>query len=54
MGILTDPTQSSYLDTTADDARSETRQTQPFSRDPSYNGRNFKVSLNNVSEVINN
>ena len=30
VAILTDGNQSSYLDTTADDARSETRQTAPF------------------------
>lgn len=54
VGILTDGSQSSYLDTTADNARSETRQTQAFNRDPSFNIRNFKISLNNVAEVVNN
>jgi hypothetical protein len=54
VGIVTDGSQSSYLDTTADDARSETRQTLPFNRDVSFGIRNFKVSLSNVSEVVNN
>lgn len=54
VGILSDGSQSSYLDTTANDARSETRQTLPFDRDVSFGIRNFKVSLNNVSEVVNN
>jgi hypothetical protein len=54
VGILTDGKQSSYLDKTADDARSETRQTLPFNKDPSLGIRNFKISLNNVSEVVDN
>jgi flagellar basal-body rod modification protein FlgD len=53
VGILTDGKQSSYLDKTADNARSETRQTLPFSKDPSFGIRNFKISLNNISEVVN-
>jgi flagellar basal-body rod modification protein FlgD len=53
VGILADGKQSSYLDTTADDARSETRQTLPFTKDASFGVRNFKISLNNVSEVVN-
>ena len=53
VGILTNGGQSSYLDTTADDARSETRQTGSFYTDPTFRNRSFKVSLNNVSEVVN-
>jgi hypothetical protein len=53
VGILTDGKQSSYLDKSSDDARSETRQTLPFTNDPSFGVRNFKISLNNVSEVVN-
>ncbi len=53
VSILTDGKQSSYLDKTADDARSETRQTGSFYSDPSFRNRSFKVSLNNVSEVVN-
>lgn len=52
VGILTDGKQSSYLDKTADDARSETRQTGSFYSDPSFRNRSFKISLNNVSEVV--
>ena len=33
VGTLTDGSQSSYLDTTADAGRSETRQTEPFNKD---------------------
>jgi len=54
VAILTDPQQSSYLDTTADDARSETRQIASFYSDPSFRNRSFKISLNNVSEVVDN
>jgi flagellar basal-body rod modification protein FlgD len=50
--ILTDGKQSSYLDTTADADRSETRQVGSFYSDPSFRNRSFKVSLNNVSEVV--
>ena len=53
VGTLTDGKQSSYLDKTADDARSETRQTGSFNTDSSFRNRSFKVSLNNVSEVVN-
>jgi flagellar basal-body rod modification protein FlgD len=52
VATLTDGAQSSYLDKSADDARSETRQTLPFNKDASFGVRNFKVSLNNVSEVV--
>lgn len=52
VAVLTDPKQSSYLDKTADDARSETRQTGSFYSDPTFRNRSFKVSLNNVSEVV--
>jgi flagellar basal-body rod modification protein FlgD len=48
---ITDGSQSSYLDTTADDDRSETRQTTPFASDPDFGNRSFKVSLNNVAEI---
>ncbi len=54
VATLTDGSQSSYRDTTANAARSETRQTNPFNNDPSYRIRNFKVSLSNVSEVVDN
>lgn len=49
---LADGSQSSFLDTTGDDARSETRQTLPFTKDARSRVRNYKVSLNNVAEVI--
>jgi flagellar basal-body rod modification protein FlgD len=49
---IPDGSQSSYLDTSADNARSETRQTLPFVKSPSNQVRNFKVSLSNVSEVV--
>jgi len=51
VATLTDGTQSSYRDTTNDDSRSETRQTEPFSRDARQLIRSFKVSLNNVAEI---
>ena len=51
VATLTDGTQSSYRDTTGDDARSETRQTEPFNDDPRQSIRSFKVSLSNVSEI---
>ena len=54
IGTLTDGSQSSYLDKTSDAGRSETRQTEPFNKDASFGVRNFKVSLNNVSEVVDN
>jgi flagellar basal-body rod modification protein FlgD len=50
IATLTDGSQSSYLDTTADAARSETRQTLPFRENVSRT-RHFRVSLNNVSEI---
>jgi flagellar basal-body rod modification protein FlgD len=53
VGILTNGSQSSYHDTTADDARSETRQTGTFFSDPTFRNRSFKISLNNISEVVN-
>ena len=49
---LSSGTQSSYLDKTADAARSETRQTLPFDKDAAFRVRNYKISLNNVSEVV--
>ncbi len=49
-----DGAQSSYLDKTSDAGRSETRQTESFTKDASFGVRNFKVSLNNVSEVVDN
>jgi flagellar hook assembly protein FlgD len=52
VATLTDGTQSAYLDTTADAARSETRQIEPFSSDPTNRVRTFKISLSNVSEVV--
>lgn len=54
VGILADGNQSSYLDTTSDEARSETRQTGSFYSDPSFRNRSFKISLNNVSEIVHN
>lgn len=54
VAILTDGKQSSYRDGTADEARSETRQLGTFYSDPSFRNRSFKVSLNNVSEVVHN
>jgi flagellar basal-body rod modification protein FlgD len=51
VGTITDGTQSTYLDTLADDARSETRQTQPFLQDIAFRLRSFQVSLNNVAEI---
>jgi flagellar basal-body rod modification protein FlgD len=50
VATLTDGSQSSYLDTTSDDARSETRQTLPFNTGVGR-VRHFKVSLNNVAEI---
>jgi flagellar basal-body rod modification protein FlgD len=47
-----DLSQSTYLDKTADDDRKETRQTMPFDSDPKFRQRNFKVSLQNVSEIV--
>jgi flagellar basal-body rod modification protein FlgD len=52
VGTLTDGKQSTYLDKTANDARSETRQTMPFDSSSKFRVRNFKVSLNNVSEIV--
>jgi flagellar basal-body rod modification protein FlgD len=51
VAVLTDGGQSSYRDTTADDARSETRQTEPFQPVPRETIRSFKVSLSNVAEI---
>jgi flagellar basal-body rod modification protein FlgD len=51
VATLTDGEQSSYLDTTADDGRSETRQTEQFDKDATFRVRRFKVSLSNVSEI---
>lgn len=51
VAILTDGNQSTYHDTTADDDRSETRQTQTFDRDARFRVRSFEVSLDNVAEI---
>ena len=51
VAILTDGNQSTYLDTTGDDDRSETRQTQTFDRDARFRVRSFKVSLDNIAEI---
>lgn len=51
VGTITDGAQSSYLDTTADDARSQTRQTAAFYEGPELRKRTFRVSLNNVSQI---
>lgn len=51
VATVTDGTQSSYLDTTADDDRSQTRQTEPFYTGPELRKRSFRVSLGNVSEI---
>jgi flagellar hook assembly protein FlgD len=48
---LTNGSQSSYLDTTADGDRSDTRQTEPFHQEASFGQRTFQVSLENVSEI---
>jgi flagellar hook assembly protein FlgD len=48
---ITDGSQSSHLDTTADDDRSQTRQTEPFDSGPELRRRTFRVSLNNVAEI---
>jgi flagellar basal-body rod modification protein FlgD len=48
---ITDGSKSTYLDTTADGDRSETRQTELFYSDPKYSIRNFKVNLSNVSAI---
>jgi flagellar basal-body rod modification protein FlgD len=48
---LTDGTQSTYLDTVSDEARSETRQVEPFNNDPRFRTRTFKASLKNVGEI---
>jgi flagellar basal-body rod modification protein FlgD len=50
LATLTDGQQSSYLDTTADAARSETRQTESFSKNVNR-VRRFKVSLANVAQI---
>ncbi len=49
--IIADGSQSTYLDTTADDARSQTRQTEPFFTGPELRRRSFRVSLSNVAEI---
>ena len=49
---LADGAQSSYLDKTSDAGRSETRQIEPFDKDANLRIRNYKVSLSNVSEVV--
>jgi flagellar hook assembly protein FlgD len=51
VGTITDGAQSRYMDTLADEDRSETRQTEPFRRDISYLMRSFRVSLNKVAEI---
>jgi flagellar basal-body rod modification protein FlgD len=51
VGTITDSSQSSFLDTTADDSRSETRQTEDFRMESKFGIRSYKVSLNNVSEI---
>jgi flagellar basal-body rod modification protein FlgD len=50
VGTLESGTQSSFVDATADDNRSQTVQNTPFSR-VSNAPRSFVVSLNNVGEV---
>jgi len=49
VAVLTDGSQSTFRDTTADDARSQTRQTAIF--DPGPRFRRFTVSLNNVAQI---
>lgn len=53
LGQLADGSQSSFLDKVADTSRSETRQTEPFDKDSRFRIRSYKISLNNVSEVVN-
>lgn len=51
VATLTDGSQSNYLDATADEDRSETRQTEPFDKGAGLRVRSFRVSLNNVAEI---
>jgi flagellar basal-body rod modification protein FlgD len=51
VATLTDGGQASYLDSTADDQRSQTRQVEPFDDDAGLRMRSFRVSLNNVAEI---
>ncbi len=51
VGTITNGTQATYLDTLADDARSEARQTEPFLKDITSRLRSFQVSLKNVAEI---
>lgn len=51
VATVVDGSRSSYLDKTADDDRSQTRQTEPFFQDPKFRVRNFKISLQNVSSI---
>jgi flagellar basal-body rod modification protein FlgD len=51
VGTITDGSQSRYLDTLADEARSETRQTEPFRQEAGFFLRSFRVSLKNVAEI---
>ena len=52
VGILSDGSQSSYHDTTADGDRSETRQVGEFATSSLFRVRSYKVSLNNVSDIF--
>jgi flagellar basal-body rod modification protein FlgD len=51
VATVTDGAQSSYLDTMADESRSQTIQTEPFYAGPELRRRSFRVSLSNVSEI---
>ena len=51
VGTITDGTQSRYMDTVADEDRSETRQTERFRKDLSFLMRSFLVSLDKVAEI---
>jgi hypothetical protein len=51
VATLTDGNQSSYLDRTADDARSETRLTQAFFERDDLRHRSFEVRLSQVASI---
>jgi flagellar basal-body rod modification protein FlgD len=50
VATITDGAQSSYLDTLADDERTETL-VKPFVKDEAYRKRSYTASLKNVSEI---
>jgi flagellar basal-body rod modification protein FlgD len=50
VGTITDGSQSSHLDTVADDERTETL-IKPFFQDQAYRKRSFTAGLNNIAEI---